>query len=97
METGKEEKVFELEVRDRESARQTYRKDAQLQKIFALSFLALFFATIFLLIHVYVTDATISSAANTMLSTLVGYISAKLNTIVDFLFGGSINNKAKEV
>lgn len=92
MEEQHRKEVFELEVRDRESARQTYRKDAQLQKVFAIAFLVLFFGMVFYLIHVYVAGVVLSSAANTMLSTLVGYTSAKMNTIVDFLFGGSMGS-----
>jgi hypothetical protein len=71
-------------------------ENLKLQKIFAISFLVMYSVMVMVLIAVFCFGVVLSTAAIGMISSLVGYTSAKLNTIVDFLFGGSLSDKKEE-
>lgn len=87
-------KAFEMEVQDRESARDMYEKDNSLQKIFSLVFLVAYIAlTGALLYMVFFTDKSYTEFEISLISTLFGAMSVKVSTITDFLFGGSMEKK----
>lgn len=105
--TSKEEKqelINELEAlnqRDRESAREMYKTDSWLQKIYAVTFLIGYLVlTIFFLYFIYlmalgaVEEIELPEWGNTLLSAIWGTITMKISTITDFLFGGG---KASEM
>ena len=86
-------KAIELTLKDRSSARDMFGKDSILQKIFALFFLVAWFSiTAFLLYYVITGTAELADWKIALISSIWGGLSSKLNTIVDFLFGGSKSN-----
>ena len=70
-----EQEAFTKEVEDRKDARSLYKDDSLIQKILA---------TIFTAAYVVLSEYEIG-----FISTIFGAMSAKVNTIVDFFFGGS--------
>ena len=82
-------------LEDRVSARRMYEKDSSLQKVFALVFLGGYLVISGLLVWMilsFITEAVSFEAPAwlvSLISTVFGAMSAKVNTIVDFLFGGS--------
>lgn len=82
--------VYKEEAGDRNSARKMYMQDSWLQKLFALFYLAAWTGlTIFILHHFIVGGIKLEDWQIALLSGIQGGMSTKLNTIVDFLFGGS--------
>jgi len=86
-----------LEVKDRISARTMYKDDNKLQFWFASGFgLAYIFLTgifIWLAWQIAIKGVEVSEFAITLISTLFGAMSAKVNTITDFLFGSSSESR----
>ena len=82
-------------LQDRQSARNMYMKDSSLQKMFAMTFLVgyigitgtLFYVVLGWLGMTEIPD--VPAWAVSLISTVFGAMSSKVNTIVDFLFGGS--------
>ena len=106
--TTKEEKLQlfnELEAlnqKDRDSARDLYKSDNLLQKIYALVFLVGYMVLIVAMLFFIYKLAGGSQGldlpewAVAFLSTLFGAMSAKVSTITDFLFGGSKSAEIQE-
>jgi len=89
-----EEKMFALEVEDRKSARNMYQGDNQIQKILATIFTLAYFVLSFIMFRYFVLgDINLGEFEISFISTIFGAMSAKVNTIVDFFFGGSSNKK----
>lgn len=97
-------KQFEMDAQqaiyeDRQSAREMYMKDSSLQKIFAIMFLVGYFAiTGFMMYFIFsnifnLGKLEIPAWGVSLISSIFGAMSAKVNTIVDFLFGGSQNER----
>jgi hypothetical protein len=92
-------KRLELEVEqklieDRAGAREMYQKDSSLQKVFAIVFLVGYLAITGLMLYMvftWVGEAKLEIPAwgVSLISSLFTAMSTKVNTIVDFLFGGS--------
>lgn len=82
-------------LKDRMSAREMYEKDSGLQKLFAIIFLGGYLVISGLLVWLvmsFLSEAIEFEAPAwlvSLISTVFGAMSAKVNTIVDFLFGGS--------
>jgi hypothetical protein len=82
-------------LKDRVSAREMYEKDSGLQKLFAIIFLGGYLVISGLLVWLvmsFLSEAVEFEAPAwlvSLISTVFGAMSAKVNTIVDFLFGGS--------
>lgn len=84
-------KAFELEVQDRDSARKLYISDSLAQKILAVVFTVAYFAVSYgLLNHFFNDTEKLEDYELGFLSTLFGAMSSKVNTIIDFFFGGSM-------
>ena len=84
-------KAFELEVADKDSARKLYISDSLAQKILAVVFTVAYFAVSFVLLNHFFNDSTkLEDYELGFLSTLFGAMSSKVNTIIDFFFGGSM-------
>ena len=85
-----ETEAFKQEVEDRKSARDMYKDDALIQKILATLFTAAYFGLSFMMFRVFVMgDLDLGEFEISFISTIFGAMSAKVNTVVDFFFGGS--------
>ena len=85
-----ETEAFAKEVEDRKSARDMYKDDAIIQKILATLFTIAYFGLSFMMFRYFVTgDLEIGEFEISFISTIFGAMSAKVNTVVDFFFGGS--------
>ena len=85
-----EREAFAKEVEDRKSARNMYKDDAFIQKILATLFTAAYFGLSFMMYRFFViADINMGEFEISFVSTIFGAMSAKVNTVVDFFFGGS--------
>jgi hypothetical protein len=85
-----EQSMYQLEVEDRKSARMMYQDDSNIQKILATIFTVAYFILSFVLARYFVIgDINLGEFEISFISTLFGAMSAKVNTIIDFFFGGS--------
>ena len=85
-----EREAFAKEVEDRKSARDMYKDDALIQKILASLFTLAYFGLSFMMFRYFVTgDLELGEFEISFISTIFGAMSAKVNTVVDFFFGGS--------
>ena len=85
-----EQEAFTKEVEDRKDARSLYKDDSLIQKILATIFTAAYFLLSYVMFKYFVLhDVVLSEYEIGFISTIFGAMSAKVNTIVDFFFGGS--------
>ena len=85
-----EKEAFAKEVEDRKSARDMYKDDAIIQKILATLFTIAYFGLSFMMFRYFVIgDLNLGEFEISFISTIFGAMSAKVNTVVDFFFGGS--------
>ena len=94
-----EREAFAKEVEDRKSARDMYKDDALIQKILASLFTVAYFGITFVMFNYFVTKSIdLGEFEISFISTIFGAMSAKVNTIIDFFFGGSSkkNEQIKE-
>ena len=85
-----EQEAFAKEVEDRKSARDMYKDDALIQKILASLFTIAYFGLSFMMFRFFVMgDLNLGEFEISFISTIFGAMSAKVNTVVDFFFGGS--------
>ena len=85
-----EAEAFAKEVEDRKSARDMYKDDAFIQKVLATLFTAAYFGLSFMMFRYFVMgDIEMGEFEISFISTIFGAMSAKVNTVVDFFFGGS--------
>ena len=85
-----ETEAFKQEVEDRKSARDMYKDDALIQKILATLFTAAYFGLSFMMFKfIVIRDLELGEFEISFISTIFGAMSAKVNTVVDFFFGGS--------
>ncbi len=89
-----EKQMFELEVADRKSARTMYQDDSLIQKILAIIFTTAYFVLSYIMFRYFViSDIKLSDYEIGFISTIFGAMSSKVNTIIDFFFGGSAKDK----
>ena len=94
-----EREAFAKEVEDRKSARDMYKDDAIIQKVLATLFTVAYFGITFVMFNYFVTKTIeLGEFEISFISTIFGAMSAKVNTIIDFFFGGSSkkNEQTKE-
>ena len=94
-----EKEAFAKEVEDRKSARDMYKDDAIIQKVLATLFTVAYFGITFVMFKYFVTKSIdLGEFEISFISTIFGAMSAKVNTIIDFFFGGSSkkNEQIKE-
>ena len=85
-----EETTFKNEVEDRKSARTLYKDDSLIQKILATIFTTAYFGLSYTMFRCFVVkDVELSDYEIGFVSTIFGAMSSKVNTIIDFFFGGS--------
>lgn len=85
-----EKECFELEKEDRESARELFKDDSIIQKIFAVTFLVGYIAMCYYMLQIIKGEATENELFKTMVTMIFTGTSTKLGTIIDFFFGGSV-------
>ena len=91
-----EREAFSKEVEDRKDARSLYKDDAFIQKILATLFTVAYFGITFVMFSYFVTKSLeLGEFEISFISTIFGAMSSKVNTIIDFFFGGSSGNKEK--
>ena len=89
-----EKEAFAKEVEDRKSARDMYKDDAFIQKILATLFTVAYFGITFVMFSYFVTKSLdLGEFEISFISTIFGAMSSKVNTIIDFFFGGSSKSK----
>jgi uncharacterized membrane protein (DUF485 family) len=86
---------------DRSSARDMYKHDNSLQKLFAITFLVGYIALTVVMLYLLVgwigaKAIEIPDWAVALLSSIYGALSAKVGTITDFLFGSSQGSREKD-
>lgn len=90
----------EMYLADVESARKMYQQDNQLQKWVAITLIGSWLLlTLLMLIGGYliaVNEVEFPAWFISLISAIWGAFTAKVNTIVDFLFGSSEGSKAKD-
>ena len=85
-----EREAFAKEVEDRKSARDMYKDDAIIQKVLATLFTVAYFGITFVMFNYFGTKSIeLGEFEISFISTIFGAMSAKVNTIIDFFFGGS--------
>ena len=85
-----EKEACAKEVEDRKSARDMYKDDAFIQKVLATLFTAAYFGLSFMMFRFFIMkDIELGEFEISFISTIFGAMSAKVNTVVDFFFGGS--------
>ena len=85
-----EKEAFAKEVEDRKSARDMYKDDAIIQKVLATLFTVDYFGLSFVMFKFFMMgDIDLGEFEISFVSTIFGAMSAKVNTVVDFFFGGS--------
>ena len=93
-----EKEAFAKEVEDRKSARDMYKDDAIIQKVLATLFTVAYFGITFVMFNYFVTKTIeLGEFEISFISTIFGAMSAKVNTIIDFFFGGSSKKNDKEI
>jgi len=87
-----EREAFAKEVEDRKSARDMYKDDAIIQKVLATLFTVAYFGITYVMFNYFVNKTIdLGEFEISFISTIFGAMSAKVNTIIDFFFGGSSN------
>jgi len=85
-----EQEVFKLEVEDRKSARTMFTDDSFIQKVLAIIFTCAYFFISYFMFKYFITNSLdLSDYEIGFISTVFGAMSSKVNTIIDFFFGGS--------
>jgi hypothetical protein len=89
-----EREAFAKEVEDRKDARSLYKDDALIQKVLATLFTAAYFGLTYIMFRYFVLNTIeLSDYEIGFISTVFGAMSSKVNTIIDFFFGGSSNKQ----
>jgi len=87
-----EREAFAKEVEDRKDARDMYKDDAIIQKVLATLFTVAYFGITYVMFNYFVNKTIdLGEFEISFISTIFGAMSAKVNTIIDFFFGGSCN------
>lgn len=91
-----EKEMFALEVQDRSSARTMFMDDSFIQKILAIIFTCAYFFLSYTMFKFFVLNTLeLSDYEIGFVSSVFGAMSSKVNTIIDFFFGGSSKSKSK--
>ena len=91
-----EKDMFALEVQDRSSARTMFMDDSFIQKILAIIFTCAYFFLSYTMFKFFVLNTLeLSDYEIGFVSSVFGAMSSKVNTIIDFFFGGSSKSKSK--
>lgn len=84
---------YKIQVEDRKDARDLYKADNTMQKVFGVVFLVGYGFLSWYLLRVLIGTEDLPELAQTMVTMIWTGTSTKLNTIVDFFFGGSMKQE----
>ena len=90
--------LFTRAIEDRQDARAMYKNDSWLQKIYAIVFLLSYLGLTFLVVSIFFdlkAEENVPEWGQAMINMIWGGMSAKINTITDFLFGSSSETQSK--
>ena len=89
----------ELTLKDKADARQMYKEDNGLQKMFAITFLSCYILLTILMLYgfyqVAINEVKIQNYVVAFITSVYTGMSMKVNTIVEFLFGSSLSTNNK--
>jgi hypothetical protein len=89
----------ELELKDKADAREMYKEDNGLQKVFAITFLFCYILLTVLMLYgfyqVGIKEVKIQNYVVAFVTSVYTGMSMKVNTIVEFLFGSSLSSNKK--
>lgn len=92
-------KQLELILQDRQSAREMFKANSTLQKVYAFVFLGAYVCLsgvmIYMIYHIAAVDVKIPEWGIGFVSTIWGAMSTKVGTVTDFLFGSSMPGDKK--
>lgn len=83
--------IYQIEIDERNKAREMYKTDNVMQKIYAGTFLAGYLALTGWLIYAIITGSIkeVNQFETGLIGSIWGGMTAKVNTITDFFFGNS--------
>lgn len=86
---------MELVLADKQSARDMYKANSSLQKVYALTYLAIYVILSCIILYEIFTPVALNipSWGVQFIATLFGGMTMKLGTITDFLFGSGMESK----
>jgi hypothetical protein len=88
-----------LEFQDKADAREMYKEDNGLQKVFAITFLSCYILLTILMLYgfyqVAINEVKIQNYVVAFVTSVYTGMSMKVNTIVEFLFGSSLSINKK--
>jgi hypothetical protein len=87
---------LELVLTDKDSAREMFKANNSLQKIYALSFLLAYVGIIAALFYISFTKPDLPEFSVMLLSSIFGSMTTKVGTITDFLFGAGISQNQNQ-
>ena len=87
---------LELVLTDKDSAREMFKANNSLQKIYALSFLLAYVGIIAALFYISTTKPDLPEFSVMLLSSIFGSMTTKVGTITDFLFGAGISQNQNQ-
>lgn len=82
--------AYDLEVKDRQGARGLFASDSLIQKVFSIVFLLMYGFMVWYMIEMVTESVNLPKLAETLIVMIFTATSTKLNTIIDFFFGGSV-------
>jgi hypothetical protein len=86
-----------LILQDKANARNMYKEDNALQKVFAITFLACYIGMTILMLYgfykVGIAEVEVANYVVAFVTSVYTGMSMKVNTIVEFLFGSSLSTK----
>ena len=92
-----EKEAFAKEVEDRKDARSLYKDDALIQKALSILFTVAYFGITYVMFQHFVTGKLdLGEFEISFISTIFGAMSSKVNTIIDFFFGGSAKKQEEK-
>lgn len=87
---------LELVLTDKDSAREMFKANNSLQKIYALSFLLAYVGIIAALFYISISKPDLPEFSVMLLSSIFGSMTTKVGTITDFLFGAGISQNQNQ-
>ena len=88
--------LMEVVNSDKDSARSLYKKDSWLQKVYGIVFLLGYIGISYYMMDMLFDIKEVNSVTSTFISMIFTAMSMKVNTITDFLFGGSLSENSKK-
>ncbi|MDF9799764.1 hypothetical protein OKW21_005027 [Catalinimonas alkaloidigena] len=93
---GLQSQLFEADLKRFQESHETFRKDGQMQKVYALTFLIAYVGLSVVMLLIITRMTNLQDYAISLISTIWGGMSVKVNTITDFFFGSSSGSQHKD-